>query len=759
MKYSVALIAAGLMLFTGVMAFAHGNEISTQINFSGDIEIANPIRDDLGEDDIMYDDRNPTNLFGSQRQYEGYWSKVRFTPIGEFALHAVMVLPLNQGPNNNAHLYTRVYSLDDDGDLDEMLVELIEEDVPELEFNNPENSFVTYEFDHDEMLVFDADEDFVVMYYAPSGPYNGQFGNNEGWWNFLDGTDNTGRSSFIGASSNANNNGEPDNPNSNLGQWQDAGGDLMIRVNGEYLEDFFDLEIKEVYTENGLFLTTPGTEQLFMVDIQNNADAVDFSVLYFTVKDDEGEVVWEEDIIIDVVEQEDEVTITATEPWVTPETLGNYYLEVRVDVDGDANLENNQRGLEQIVFNPVIEDGEFDQWLTYIVDDENLRRNQWNESAGWATAFRHPGGNKGLRMDAFRVKIFNNLDEAMDLEFAVHAIDSENDVEDAPRWEGIAEIPAAGDNGHWIEIDLSDWGTDEESDGNVVFEGEAFLVTYFFTEGTALLIDGDDPWAGTNREMHEVMWVTRDDGGTYDLSGVGDYPIEAKLSETDASPPGPHLSITPEKLIFDPSNFGGEELEAGQEYVIEAQFESFGDETLEISEILIAGEAPDYFTVDPIRNIDIEPGQTITVTVTFQCEEDDLDAFGHFELFSRFIVRNNMEDRVKRNWVWEFEVIVGPLSVNENVLPGVPDQFSLAQNHPNPFNPTTTIDFALAKSGVVNFTLYDMNGRMVQEVINNDMPAGYHSVIIDGHQLAAGVYMYQLTTEGFVSAHKMVLIK
>jgi len=94
----------------------------------------------------------------------------------------------------------------------------------------------------------------------------------------------------------------------------------------------------------------------------------------------------------------------------------------------------------------------------------------------------------------------------------------------------------------------------------------------------------------------------------------------------------------------------------------------------------------------------------------------------------------------------------------------VPTQFELSQNYPNPFNPTTKITYALPQNSFVNIKVYDMLGREVKSLVNNDMLAGNHSVEWNGldnsgNKVASGAYIYRITAGNFVSTKKMVLLK
>jgi hypothetical protein len=88
-----------------------------------------------------------------------------------------------------------------------------------------------------------------------------------------------------------------------------------------------------------------------------------------------------------------------------------------------------------------------------------------------------------------------------------------------------------------------------------------------------------------------------------------------------------------------------------------------------------------------------------------------------------------------------------------------PATFNLAQNHPNPFNPTTTISYSLAADGAMRLTLYNALGQVVRVLDEGNRSAGQHQVTLDASGLASGVYLYRLEAEGFTAQKKMVLLK
>ena len=95
---------------------------------------------------------------------------------------------------------------------------------------------------------------------------------------------------------------------------------------------------------------------------------------------------------------------------------------------------------------------------------------------------------------------------------------------------------------------------------------------------------------------------------------------------------------------------------------------------------------------------------------------------------------------------------------------GMPTEFVLHENYPNPFNPTTTLRFEMPEVSDVNITIFNMLGQKIKTFNMNDTPAGYHSIKWDatndyGDPVGAGVYLFQLQANEFVKTRKMVLLK
>jgi len=90
----------------------------------------------------------------------------------------------------------------------------------------------------------------------------------------------------------------------------------------------------------------------------------------------------------------------------------------------------------------------------------------------------------------------------------------------------------------------------------------------------------------------------------------------------------------------------------------------------------------------------------------------------------------------------------------------LPIDYTLAQNFPNPFNPSTKIQYALPVEGSVTLKVFNILGQEVITLINNELvTAGRHEVTFDASHLPSGIYLYRIQTDGFVQVKKMILMK
>lgn len=89
----------------------------------------------------------------------------------------------------------------------------------------------------------------------------------------------------------------------------------------------------------------------------------------------------------------------------------------------------------------------------------------------------------------------------------------------------------------------------------------------------------------------------------------------------------------------------------------------------------------------------------------------------------------------------------------------LPKSYTLRPNYPNPFNPTTEIQFSLPEAKHVSLVIYDVQGREIESLVNEVKDAGHHRVTWTSHALPSGVYIYRLTIDNFTQARRMVLLK
>ncbi|MDT8325744.1 MAG: T9SS type A sorting domain-containing protein, partial [Bacteroidota bacterium] len=88
-----------------------------------------------------------------------------------------------------------------------------------------------------------------------------------------------------------------------------------------------------------------------------------------------------------------------------------------------------------------------------------------------------------------------------------------------------------------------------------------------------------------------------------------------------------------------------------------------------------------------------------------------------------------------------------------------PADFALSQNHPNPFNPTTTITYSIPEDGRVQLVVFDLFGRKVAGLVDETKSAGTHRVTFEARALPSGVYIYQLQWNGAVLSRRMTILK
>ncbi|MBK6912342.1 MAG: T9SS type A sorting domain-containing protein [Ignavibacteriales bacterium] len=130
------------------------------------------------------------------------------------------------------------------------------------------------------------------------------------------------------------------------------------------------------------------------------------------------------------------------------------------------------------------------------------------------------------------------------------------------------------------------------------------------------------------------------------------------------------------------------------------------------------------------------------------------------------IVFSWMDNRRSKGWNiygkvvgWDWNGVTSVSDQGNNL----PKEYVLEQNYPNPFNPGTKIKFSIPNVGtglaMSVLKVYDVLGREVATLVNEEKPAGSYEVEFDASKLSSGVYYYKLSAGSFVETRKMILMK
>ena len=102
---------------------------------------------------------------------------------------------------------------------------------------------------------------------------------------------------------------------------------------------------------------------------------------------------------------------------------------------------------------------------------------------------------------------------------------------------------------------------------------------------------------------------------------------------------------------------------------------------------------------------------------------------------------------------------VNPVVTGIEVISEIPKDFQLYQNYPNPFNPTTNIKYDVPKASNVKIKIYDVSGKEIMTLVNQNMTAGSYETKFDASNLSSGIYFCNMIAGDYTSLKKMVLLK
>lgn len=100
-----------------------------------------------------------------------------------------------------------------------------------------------------------------------------------------------------------------------------------------------------------------------------------------------------------------------------------------------------------------------------------------------------------------------------------------------------------------------------------------------------------------------------------------------------------------------------------------------------------------------------------------------------------------------------------PTGIEQQTVAGTPERFTLGQNHPNPFNPATTIKFSLPKKQFITLDIYNLLGETIETLVSENLVEGSHTYTWNATNQPSGVYFYQLRGAQFSQTRKMLLVR
>ena len=187
----------------------------------------------------------------------------------------------------------------------------------------------------------------------------------------------------------------------------------------------------------------------------------------------------------------------------------------------------------------------------------------------------------------------------------------------------------------------------------------------------------------------------------------------------------------------------------------EPQIISFSPEELEFTVI------QDSMVTFTITAEDIDSDLTYEWLVNDELQTEITEEFVH-----QFIDEGNFEiksivsdEEYSLETIWD--VTVDPATGSGEIIP---TSTILYQNHPNPFNPTTNIRFAVTNAGNINISIYNIKGEQIKTLVNTSYPVGEHNVVWNGKDnngktVSSGVYFYHMLSKEYSGTKKMILMK
>ncbi len=565
---------------------------------------------------------------------------------------------------------------------------------------SPQTGSLWYDVTLDSNVHFNANQEFMIVIGRAPGVPNG-------WWPFLDGGTTVNRSYYT--------------TTSRTGNFTAIPYDLRIRAGGSF-EQFVDISSIECFNAvdggAGMFNMPVGSSVLMKTLVQNvaNADVAEFTA-FWEVAGPGGGIVFENEIVGTAVDAGETVEFEADQSF-TVNTPGEYIASCVVNADNDASALNDTSYLRFFV-------GGEPRWYRY--DDNQDAEGNVFFGAGSGTGVSFKPGTYTAEIESIRV--FVGADDTGDLR--IYMNDEDGMPTGQPVWDNTPPCVAG-------------WNTFPVSPHVFVYEGQSFTAAYFYTVA-GLGRDGNVPNAASITSMGTVSWQTGD-GAAWEADLTGNWSIQVKIDTSSAQPPFPIIDAS-----IDTFRFGQVDTTGNTSVTVRCWFYNRGgQDPLNVTSFV--------FNPPAIRTA----FTTAPTSVTVAASDSEYVDFVFNPVAVRFYngrvtANNNSENDA----TWEIPVYAEGIQAQAagDAEVSLPTEFSLAQNFPNPFNPSTEIEFALPVASNIRLTVYNVLGEQTAVIAAGSYPAGTHNVTFDASTLSAGVYFYRLEAGDFTTIRKMMLLK
>ncbi|MDP8205585.1 MAG: T9SS type A sorting domain-containing protein [Candidatus Electryonea clarkiae] len=637
-----------------------------------------------------------SNEYISYTNTTNYYGGVRFTPQADFQLQGIRLL-VNDGDQVEDDIQLSLYT-NDNGQPDELIIELWDGEPTSVTLLDGNWNPVPGWVE----LVLDEEvyQDFEAGedYWVVLGPIPGPPS-----WKFVMDNNNQvpGQRSKVGNSA------------TNLTGL--CPHDWVINLLGEYAGVFFDVQSVSLYNDIQSFHFAADTEVELSAKFINTgtSDSPEGEVV-FTVTDSEDNEVFSNTVDIGAITAlEDEPdSVTASETW-TPTETDRYIASVTATFEGEDETENNEYQLLQSVVAS-------DDWFIY--DDGTFEVSMVpNEGRGWGVSFfpiAYPA-----RIDEISV-YFDAAHDATDLRVWTLTTAGEDEV-----WSYTGEV--LGEEWTTIAVESEDY-----PDGINIEDG--FFIAGYVDSDYTFQADNNPPVSGLNPDMPTVS-SSIIEGVNY-LDDSGNWAMRARISAGVA----PQLVFAEDTLTFG-------NVQTGIITQRSLHITNEGDGIGHVTSINLTPAIVDVFAVVTDLPLEIAPGETDSIVVEWGPVEYG-DLVGGMQVF---VDDPSFPDG------WLAIRLSGHASVTavHETAEGVPSDYFLNQNFPNPFNPTTEISFGLKENGHVSLSIYNVMGQEVKTVVDESLNAGYHAVVFDANRMSSGIYYYAIQVNDFRSLRKMALIR